>query len=356
MMKHHKNHSESGFLLPIVAIILASLSIFLVNGLNIFDLRTSPERVEQTIKGEDRLQNFLASYAHRNYRIPCPADPDGAGTPTKADDGFERAFDPVTGCAGGVVGLIPWKTLGIPQQFAKDGWGRYFTYAVSPVFTMVNRDIFTAGADPLPKAVYGALDNVHARCRIENVWVFDRDPTPGVNNRNINPFKARFCCPQSIGVTKDIQILGYTAGTVIDQNLLETVIPVVRTTDATLYANFDTPQTLMYDVSESQTGMIYVIVSHGQNGNGSYRGPLFGGAAKNTFTTISAAETENADDDNVFQWSPTVRSIESYATSYYDDIMSFGTQDTLWGRLGGYDQSCARPYTDYAPMEWELGG
>jgi hypothetical protein len=348
IMDQRRTNPESGFLLPIVAILMATISIFLINGFAVLRLETTPDRIADTIKRQDKLQNFLSAYAHRNYRIPCPANPDGETTATIGDDGFERPYNAATGCDGGVVGIIPWKTLGIPQEFAKDAWGRYFTYAVSPVFTMVNRNIFTSGADPLPKGAYGALDSVHARCRLENVWVFNTG-----TNRNLHPFKARFCCAPSLGLA-DIQILGYTAGTSIDQTLMQTATPVTRSTVASLFANFDTPVST-YTTTESPTGLIYMIVSHGNNGNGAYLGPQSVSNAQYTSGAVSAAETENNDGDTVFQWSPTVLSNESYTTAYYDDILAFGTQDTLWARLGGYDQSCARPYTDYAPMEWQLG-
>ncbi len=56
------------------------------------------------------------------------------------------------------AGAIPVRTLGLPDEFAVDGWGRRFTYAVSVPFTASNT--FTKAFDAIP------VSDVKQRIRI----------------------------------------------------------------------------------------------------------------------------------------------------------------------------------------------
>ncbi len=72
---------------------------------------------------------MLQEYLAQNGRLPCPADvlapPESRG---------ERRF----GCAqtrGGYIGIVPYRTLGLPESVAKDGYGQWMTYVVDPEMT-----------------------------------------------------------------------------------------------------------------------------------------------------------------------------------------------------------------------------
>ncbi|GEM_PF-4007713 len=75
------------------------------------------------------IQKSLWTFASRtsNYRLPCPAN--GADT-SAANLGVEDCA-----LANPAAGVVPWKTLGLPQSAAQDAWGNMIGYAVSSGLT-----------------------------------------------------------------------------------------------------------------------------------------------------------------------------------------------------------------------------
>lgn len=88
----------------------------------------------------DDLRRAIELYNLRNGRLPCPAKGD-------SDDGIE-----VAGGAGACAypnGTVPWKSLGVKQDQALDGWNRKISYRVfSGASGMtVNADMTACEAD-----------------------------------------------------------------------------------------------------------------------------------------------------------------------------------------------------------------
>ncbi|MEI7669025.1 MAG: hypothetical protein WCJ33_02980, partial [Pseudomonadota bacterium] len=101
----------------------------------------------------DSLHQYLAN----NSRLPCPSD----ATKSTGDNNFGvEASKPGTAdnCSNGTInanaidstnkiaiGGIPFKTLGIPSEYALDGFGRLITYAVDTNATDCWSDIYQSG-------------------------------------------------------------------------------------------------------------------------------------------------------------------------------------------------------------------
>ncbi|MBL0942529.1 MAG: prepilin-type N-terminal cleavage/methylation domain-containing protein [Alphaproteobacteria bacterium] len=80
----------------------------------------------------------LAAYLLVGNPLPCPADPAAKG----AQFGVAREG----GCSAPIqaIGILPFRTLGLPESVARDGYQRFFTYAVEPTLTQ-EPDDFNGG-------------------------------------------------------------------------------------------------------------------------------------------------------------------------------------------------------------------
>lgn len=289
----------------------------------------------------------LSTYVESNNRIPCPTDPSANGETF----GFERGVPAATIAEGRQVGscatedtrkgLVPYQVLNIPYETTMDGWGHYFTYAISPIFTRPNeifRDEFrfnpatlelVAGTD---NADDGDVQRVHEKCR-EAGWVnAQEDP--------VNGPKARFCCPYDAGLesTTDIRIRSKDSST--DISLMrapnsssvynERMDKLLRTPDAPPAGNV-----LVYNPTPATEveAPAFVLISHGPDGNCAYSGDDTPGRTDCSATDASPEERENANNNEVF--------FTGMRDRDFDDIVLWMTQFGIMA--AGGSSSCNLP-------------
>lgn len=329
--------SENGFTLMEVAAVVAILGIIVAGVIAVIQPMSRAASLKTTKANMSRAVDALAGYVHQYNRLPCPADPDrnGATEPYGAERGSGAAGNSFGSCSGAAVeGILPFRTLGLTEAEAKDGWGRFLTYRVSPAFTTSPN-----------------TGRAHARCRREAVWfdisgalvigggggdvIFSNTGNinislggGGVSLRNRNAQKARFCCPDTapFAPATDIQILDGAGGT--------TLWPFVRSTSDYDDVNEVVEDPVFAPAADNVTIPAMVLVSHGRNGLGAFteagtRIPLAG---------ASPDEIENANGDRVFVSRPYS---EGDGDNYFDDIVIWRTQDHLYTEAGG--GSCAIP-------------
>lgn len=143
--------NEAGFTLLIVPLVLLMVAFVFA--------ATAPKTQTQNFYVDTEtkthmvdVKQTLASFAHRNYRIPCPADP--SINPADPAYGTEATNPPVNGALNLLdpcqleEGILPFRDLGITEYEARDEWGNYYTYAVSESFAK----------QPLAKQVGGIYD------------------------------------------------------------------------------------------------------------------------------------------------------------------------------------------------------
>ena len=194
--------SESGFIILIVPVLLVLFGFFVSAMLT----ETKPNQFyfeTTTQHAMESTQKVLAAYTHRNYRVPCPADPSVVG----ANFGIENTSGAP---CGSTKGILPFKTLGLPESAARDEWGHFLTYKVSPGFAaIVNSNDFVQtgdGDEALLVAGSNSEDFVHQMCQTaawketsgSYVKTDGTTSAPGVGNYNKNIYKARFCCPSNV--------------------------------------------------------------------------------------------------------------------------------------------------------------
>lgn len=159
-----QNSSKAGYNLlelAVVVVIIAIISSMAIDsGVSVINA----SKVSATNKRMDAIETALMAYRLANNRLPCPADGTIASQST-ATWGVEDSNIGVTGASpcnnsgnnfsysvGAFVndntnypsgnkvveGVIPVRTLGLPDQFMYDGWGTKFAYAVTAEMTANN--------------------------------------------------------------------------------------------------------------------------------------------------------------------------------------------------------------------------
>ena len=307
-----KHTRQRGAALLVVAAVAIIAGVMMTLGVGAFRRQEPVDLRFQTLAREEFLIDQLASYVHRTRELPCPAAPDEA--PGTAALGVERAA-----CANpaDAVGIIPFRTLNIDERYARDAWGRYFTYAISPIFAN-------------PDDTYD--DEIFHRCRTDR-WINDEDNVAGPGApapRNENALKARFCCPPPDRRGDDLVILD-SNGDAIE------AAPGHDERTAAPAAYGDIDDLGPFPANQNATAFAVIIVSHGSNGAGAFEGG--GSANRIPDGNASADERENANGDNTYVDRPMVT---EPGANYFDDIVITRTQTALYSELN--NASCYRPW------------
>lgn len=122
-----EDFSEAGFSLLEVTITLLILGIMGSMILPGLMAQQQSQKNHITREHQERILHALAVYVQLYGRLPCPGDPEQKGD----KKGVARAR-----CADVLAkGFVPFRTLGLPETYAKDGARQFFTYAVHPGLT-----------------------------------------------------------------------------------------------------------------------------------------------------------------------------------------------------------------------------
>jgi prepilin-type N-terminal cleavage/methylation domain-containing protein len=166
-------HSLGAFTLLEMAIVIAIIAVILAGGAVTFSASVKQKQFDQTKEKMAVLQKALRDYWRTFGRLPCPADivsyslaesNFGVEAENKGScDGTPAAtffynidLDSIAGpalCSYNEVthsysdathdnciylGMIPVRTLQLPDDYAFDGWGRRLSYVVHSDFTLPN--------------------------------------------------------------------------------------------------------------------------------------------------------------------------------------------------------------------------
>lgn len=130
---------QKGFSLTELSVTLIIIGIILSTSLSLSITSDFHVKSLQTTTKLSQIEEALQSYVRIHKRLPCPAD----GTLPLDNTLFGIAGTAsATGCTGsnfndGIVyaGVLPTRTLQLPDGFMVDGWKRRFTYIVDSRFT-----------------------------------------------------------------------------------------------------------------------------------------------------------------------------------------------------------------------------
>ncbi len=141
---------ELSVVLGIISVIIGSAAIYGIK-------KTEAVQVELTAARMNRVADEIGRYLFENGGLPCPADPDQA--PTSNTFGTSSCPDSViSGCGSNCSanlrsGAVPFITLGIPDEYMVDAWGRKISYVVDYRFTTTGAAFNSAASGDI--YVYG---------------------------------------------------------------------------------------------------------------------------------------------------------------------------------------------------------
>lgn len=315
-------NSQQGITLVEVALAVMITGLLMAGALMVRERAQTQRQFEGTYDNMDAIVQALSVYVESSGRLPCPADP------AAPDDlaGWERGVTASNLKAADVCegktreGILPYRTIGLPRQTAMDGWGYFFTYAVSPVFARRN--------DQSGKAADSG--RIHGRCRHAG-WVSPAD------HFNRNAIKARFCCADQAQPAFDndsdlivVHTSGGSLSPVRSQAGNSSYDAITKTTTASIDGT-DVP---VFDASPIEAPAL-ILISHGPN----HRGAWLGNGTSNRFDPASGGpELNNADGDQVFADGPW--SLKP-GPDHFDDIVRWMTQDGIIAAHGAL--SCSYP-------------
>lgn len=157
------NKNISGFTLVEIAMVLMIIGLLLGGLIPTLSTQIESQRINETRKQMDEIQQALIGYALINGRLPCPAK---ASLATGlANAGMEALTNNTCACVNSsgstvadtsalpctgttVTGVLPWVTLGLKET---DAWERRYTYRVTRIFAdQIAASTFGTGCTPSP--------------------------------------------------------------------------------------------------------------------------------------------------------------------------------------------------------------
>lgn len=157
---------RQGFTILEMSIVLVIIAVVLAGGAVTFAVSLQQRQYDETYAKMEVIQKALLDYRRTFRRLPCPADIDTYDT---SEQYFGKEAGTVATCSGTPAstysastpggdfiygGMVPTKTLQLPDEYAFDGWGRRFLYAVESSF--VQTDAFLTESD----VTYDAANDV----------------------------------------------------------------------------------------------------------------------------------------------------------------------------------------------------
>lgn len=140
---------RDGFSLIEISIVLVVVATMLAGVLPAITESQKTRAADETAKRVEAIEQAVLSFRMDKDRIPCPSD-NTLGINTQ---NFGREATPEGDCKDGtaidanfpataadtadtIMGGVPTKTLGLPDEYAFDGWGRRFDYYVDKRLTL----------------------------------------------------------------------------------------------------------------------------------------------------------------------------------------------------------------------------
>ncbi|MDB5478111.1 MAG: hypothetical protein JWM96_606 [Alphaproteobacteria bacterium] len=325
-----KSSSESGFTLVEIAVVVLIIGILMGGAVSMLTPYLQMAKRSTTQTKLENISQSLAFYAQNYGRLPCPTNPNSNdtsnppfGAPRNSGTNgtvVGNVCDSGTLTTDDYIGIVPFRALGLTEDQVKDSYGRFITYAVSPVLTKYNPD---PNSSPPP----GTPADVHDQCRTA-IWINSQVTA------NIAVKKSEVCCANRATTTEpDIRIMSArTGGTSLFSGRKYDGVPPSN--------SYGSPLTLQSGTPGVDTRFVaFALVSHGPDGDGAFMGRSANRMPSSIATAATTEESGNADTTDLDLVSRPLSTTEN--AGYFDDILAWRTNDQLISAFG--NDSCARP-------------
>lgn len=253
----------TGFTLIEIAVVIVVLSLLLAMIAGIGTAMIGQQRREATRQRLAGLETAIALFVSQNRRLPCPAN--GTLPGTDANSGKEDP-DPYTGtCAASQAnGVVPWRALGLGEQDITDGWGNRLTFRVASEYVAADSMNLTActpggkALTPSGTALVAGVDVVVGGICATTCTSSESFPDD--------------CTPPEYAISGRGLEIRNLAGTAV-MSPTRCKAPPLACSASGGYA--------------PSTGAAYVVISHGENGQGAYNSQ---GVQQAASTTDSGTE------------------------------------------------------------------
>lgn len=150
-MKLLKVFKKKAFSLLELAIVLTIVSVIIGFAVSAYQSQVGSVELKNAEDKLNSIKDSLDNFFKINNRYPCPAAANLAAT--DVNFGVEAASCAPSACPAGMVcgarsarGSVPFKTLGLPNNFGSDSWGTKISYAIDNLFTQANGNCESGGA------------------------------------------------------------------------------------------------------------------------------------------------------------------------------------------------------------------
>lgn len=265
----------------------------------------------------EKIADALAVYAQTYYSLPCPANSNPGAEGHGVPPGYESSngFNHVQCQPSRLLGIVPYRLLGLTETDIKDAYGNYITYVVAQMFDAYKADI----------GKHDTNFTIQRKC-MGPEW------TAGNYVWNMN--KAKFCCPAynanyirildgnpTDGHDLFLGNYGSCGGNALDGQWGDTP-PVVP-------GSCKTPN--------GSEAIAFVLISHGRGGNGAF----LDNGTRRTFIGVDSDVDESWNVDSFRRFISRSVSLDRSSKNYFDDIIIWRTNHQLISAFG--TDSCEHP-------------
>jgi prepilin-type N-terminal cleavage/methylation domain-containing protein len=149
-----------GFTLVEILVVLIILAVVIAMAAAVTRGIAASQQLSLTTTRLATVDAAIIQFVAAQKRMPCPAD--GTLLSTDNNAGLEVAPD-AAGCSAQTNGVVPWRTLGLTELDATDGWYRRFTFRTDPQLGLVAR-MDMSSCDPVGTEPGGAKTICNTAC------------------------------------------------------------------------------------------------------------------------------------------------------------------------------------------------